>query len=181
MTTASVNQTFDTYRVRFPDREPNLSNVEDRADESDVVPEDERHHFGQKPVLVTMEPPDWNAPSLTSRKKYLWVIEKTEVVFAQEHGIFGKTRKRKGGLGGLAHTNLTASRPAHSAGEAWFADHLRVVINGGSSRYRPRSKQELEAIKVAFREAGLDCISMGWDDESNRESRIMRELPQWTS
>ena len=109
------------------------------------------------------------------------MIEKTEVIFAQEHGPFGKTRKRKQGLGGLAHTNLTAGREAHCGGEAWFADHLKIVINGGSSRYRPRSKDELAAITVAFQTAGFDCVSMGWDDEAHRENRIMREPPKWTS
>lgn len=176
MSPDSVNQTFSAYRNEFNERQPSLTTVQDELDESAPVPSDERHQFGSKPAIATMESHEWEYSTLTPTKKYLWVIEKTEVVFAQEQGKFGKTRKRKNGL---SHTNLTQGRPAHAGGEVWFADHVRIVVNGGSGRYRPRSKQELVSITFAFRDAGFDCVSMGWDDDANRENRLMRETPKW--
>jgi hypothetical protein len=113
-------------------------------------------------------------PSIEGREKYLWVVAPDEVFYAQEN-LAAVALKR----GHLSHTNLTGGKEAHCAGEGWFIDDSTIIINGGSSRYRPRSAQELDAIAFAFKACGFRIASMGWEAETSGPVRYLRGEPQW--
>ena len=95
--------------------------------------------------------------------RHLWAIMPTVVHHAAEHCSFGQKLHDKV----IKHTNLTAGRPAHCAGELVLLSASRVVLNGRSGRYGPQSPAELEAVATAFKASGYEVFSMGWDDDAN--------------
>jgi hypothetical protein len=101
--------------------------------------------------------------------KYLWLVRPDDVKIALEHG---KLRRRVTN-GPLKHTNLTGG-VAHCGGELWFEDDVKVYVNGGSGRFRPRGGSELDAVVSALASAGYTVCSFGWNYETNRERRSLR-------
>ena len=110
-------------------------------------------------------------PAIESRKM-LWVIGKDECVYAKERGFFGKACSRKR----LSHTNLTGAEMACVGGEMWVDDAVtRVVMNGGSSRYRARNLSELEDACKALSAEGVEVECMGWNEEQRMPERVYRK------
>jgi hypothetical protein len=162
MSHAEVTRAFNPYRIQVGHelREPDLRNK--RADD-EMYPIDpkERCLLGdQNPGRCIKEgtkaPPDESC-------KYLWVVMSEEVVFALENGPAGKATSR----GTLTHTNITSGQPAHSGGEVWFANSRRLMFNGKSSRYRPRTGIEMAELLRSFLDAGFEAISWGWNEDTN--------------
>lgn len=104
--------------------------------------------------------------------KFLWVIRADVMPYAKEDGPLGASIA---GRGRLAHTNLTGGADAHCGGELWFQSESCVWLTGGSGRYPPRSREELEAVVAAVRKAGYDVRSAGWSDELGGPARYFRE------
>lgn len=166
----SLSKGLDDYRSRFSARAPDLTRKQS-DDELDLVSE-ELLGLSAAPAKGLMV----DALGLRGdAEKYLWVIRRTDLVCALEHGGFGKSRNR----GTLSHTNLTGGVDAHSGGEAWFCSEKHLIFNGGSSRYRPRGVDELEAIATALRRGGYECCHMGWDSDNNIPSRVFRGALPW--
>lgn len=119
------------------------------------------------------------APLLTKahlKNCMLWAVRQNDVVWALEHGPFGKTLES----GVIKHTNLTGGDPAFSGGELLvIADGSTVVINGNSGRYRPRSAVELGDVVSAFAQSGYGVWSMGYDEDANRPLPFIGVTPTW--
>jgi len=105
----------------------------------------------------------------------LWVIAVNKVPYILEKGHAGSSLSR----GRAAHTNLTGGDAVHCAGELWFRDETSFWLSGGSSRFRPRSAEELEDVVRAFRQAGFKVASFGWDPEAG-PARFLRGEAVWT-
>ena len=102
--------------------------------------------------------------------KYLWLVRTDDVKIALENG---ELRRRVTG-GSIKHTNLT-SGVAHCGGELWFSDDQSLFINGGSGRFTPRSKAELEAVVSSLRDSGYRVCSFGGSDELGAPTRVLRK------
>lgn len=171
----SATRYFDRYRKVFDSRPPDTTNVQ-FADELTIVSPEQ----GMK--ILTISPADGinigNPPRDRSEigdAKYLWVVAKEEVPYALESSGQSKGLSK----GRLTHTNLTGGDDAHSAGEMWFISNSDVVINGGSSRYKPRSISELEAVAQSIKASGYRVAHMGYDDQTGRFVRCLRGIPVW--
>lgn len=113
------------------------------------------------------------------KRKFLWLIGVSDVFVAEENGAAGKITQR----GYLSHTNLSGGADAHAGGELWYRDDKSFWMNGSSSRYRPRSKDELNSIVDGFRSAGYTVCSCGWLDENAAPARFFRSESgedEWT-
>ncbi|HOJ04981.1 MAG TPA: hypothetical protein PK916_13365 [Bacteroidota bacterium] len=170
----TIDEAFMDYRTTYIARSPDLSNMSYDDELHLITAEDGLFCLSNPPVELeeyARIEDFWN----TSSQKYLWVVAKTDVRLALEKGENRKTLDR----GFLSHTNLTGGDEAHSGGEAWFLDCRKVVINGGSSRYKPRNETELDEIVTALSESGYMAAHLGWDEGSGRASRIKRGELRW--
>jgi hypothetical protein len=163
-TTASDN--FNVYRQQFPFRLPNTA--------KQAFADEMTNMSGNHDVCTVMLAPD---PSVTicqkesgkprDEDKYLWLIKTDNVVAAIEKGESGTSTSR----GCLAHTNLSGGLPAHAGGELWFEEKDSIWLNGGSSRYRANSKDEMDAVVNSFRRSGYRVGYCGWNTEENVPAR----------
>ena len=160
---------LDGYRSEFPSREPNLSNCESNEELEDLRYDESVRSFPLSPAseIVVGDVP---TGSNTGQHKYLWLILPDDMPFAEEQGQLGRSTKR----GRLAHTNLSGKLNAHSGGELWFAAGDKLFVTGASSRFRPRTKEELDRIVDCFRAAGYAVTSCGWDEENKVPARFFR-------
>lgn len=108
-------------------------------------------------------------------QRYLWLVTPSHVLVAPEYGPSGLATQRKR----LAHTNLSGGAAAHSGGELWYSDERSVRMNGGSSRYEPRSPEELRALAAAFVAAGYRVCCAEWNSELDRPERLFRGTEPW--
>lgn len=169
--TSSPNSTLAIYRDKWPPRSPDLSRQQ--YDDEVKLLKDGVLDFTVAPVTgaIIGVPPNGKKLNDEARNtKYLWVISPEKIPYILENGEQGSRLKRKY----VSHTNLTGGKPAHSGGELWFKDEETVWICGGSSRYTPRSAEELEDIAECFRKLGYEVINMGWDEGTNKPSRFFR-------
>ncbi len=176
MVTDSVSHRFQDHRDRHPARKACLKRK---------VHEDECLQIGAEQGLFEIDfPPAYNVvlgkvptgrpEEPEARKtKYLWTVAKEGVPAALEV----PKNETKLQLGRLTHTNLTGGADAHTGGELWFVDENSIIINGGSSRYKPRHQDELESVALSFKQAGYRVASMGWDESG--PVRTLRGEPQW--
>lgn len=106
--------------------------------------------------------------------RHLWVIVPSEVRAVLE--IAPDVRPPPLSLGVAKHTNLTGGSPACCGGEMWFdaVEKGRVWANGGSGRYPPRSRQQLEDAMQVLRTLGFQVVSAGWSDENDCAERVFR-------
>ncbi|WP_051327015.1 hypothetical protein [Desulfatibacillum aliphaticivorans] len=173
-----VSGYFEDHRSVYPARNPDLKRQQYPDEVTQIGAEEglfeiefpcpEKIKFGAAPKSREDE-------AKAMQTKYLWVVAMENVPAALEYCGNGRHFER----GRLSHTNLTGGKAAHTAGELWFYDARTVVINGGSSRYKPRNSEELASAAQAFRDAGFSVASMGWDNETAREFRFLRGEPEW--
>lgn len=166
--------TFDSYRANYPAR----------GSESPIVDPDEKRLLNQSdgvelfsdaPCLIAKHHFNPSTDDLRAEKRFLWVIRPTDVPFVSEHAAITPPLK----LGICKHSNLTGGKDAHCGGEVWFTSDERLILNGASGRYPPRNQSELHEIVEAFRAAGYEVWSLGWDAETDRAVRVPRGAPPW--
>ncbi|RYZ85486.1 MAG: hypothetical protein EOP04_15860 [Proteobacteria bacterium] len=168
--TTLASPRFDAYRTAFTLQRPDLSRKRYHDELTNLT-----HLKCFSDLLVAPTPlPEAayasNVEQLPDEQKYLWVIGGNFVKIAQEHGDAGKSTQRER----LSHSNFTGGDDAYAGGELWFSGGNSIYINGGSSRYTPRSEQELASIVDAFRESGYEAQSAGWDKGTNAPARFRR-------
>lgn len=157
---------FDDYRSEHPARLPDLSNMANDDEISDLRRMPDVFSLSSEPAgfFLVGSPGD-------IATKCLWLVGVDDVVFAQEYGASGVSTSR----GRLAHTNLSGGVEAHSGGELWWENSSRLWINGASSRYQPRSAAELQSVVDSFRRSGYQVVSFGWDEGMASPSRFFRD------
>lgn len=168
--TTLASPRFDTYRAAFPLQPPDLSRkrYDDELTNLTHLPCFSDLLEAPTPLPETVYAAD--VDQLPDEQKYLWVVDRNYVKIALEHGDAGKSTQRKR----LSHSNFTGALEAFAGGELWFSGSNSIWINGGSSRYTPRSEQELESIVDAFRKSGYEVQSAGWDNGTNAPARFRR-------
>lgn len=167
---------FEEHRIVHPARAPDNANKK-YDDELRRIEQDEGilelSISPAKGIVTGCCPTSRQDAHEANTTKYLWVVAKINMPVALEHPANGTTLAR----GRLAHTNLTGGEDAHTAGELWFCDEGTIVINGGSSRYKPRSSEELMSMARSFKAAGYKVANMGWDETG--PVRFLRGQPEW--
>lgn len=154
---------FDPYRSEFAARAPDISRKQYEDEINDLSGNSDFFDAIIAPANNFISGnPGTNTNLENEEKKYLWVISSNRVKFSLEYGTSGGSTNRNR----LSHTNFTGGTDAHAGGELWFKDDKSIYITGGSSRYQPRSKAELDSIISAFKKAGYSVCSAGWSEES---------------
>lgn len=166
--------TFGPYRAAHPLQGPKLpiANPDERRilTNSDGV-----QAFSDAPCPVQKQDLNPSGEHPHEDKRCLWVICARDVPFIPEHAPVAPPLQS----GVCKHTNLTGGADAHCGGEVWFVSGKRLILNGASGRYPPRHQAELQEIATAFRNAGYQVWSMGWDNEANCAARVPRGHPPW--
>ena len=101
--------------------------------------------------------------------RYLWVIDANGIPYVREapiQSIGGNVPK---------HTNLTGGRRAYLGGELWFASHSRLYVSGGSGRYPPVDRAQLDCAFRVFRDFDYDVVSLGWDEGTDTARRYLEQ------
>ncbi len=171
-----VSPLFAEHRASYVLRKPDLSKQEYEDEIHLITPEEgifEMTFPSGKDVLCGAAPRAASDITSSNISKYLWAIAQNSVPVSLENSQHAKALER----GRLAHTNLTGGCEAHTAGELWFVDCETIIINGGSSRYTPRSPDELESVAKAFKKSGYKVASMGF--EGGIPVRMLRGEPEW--
>ncbi len=164
---------FDDYRANNSARFPDLLHQVFPDEISDLTANDD--------ILDVTVPPQHDIrtgePSgeYADQQKYLWLVRQENVLLGPEFGPSGLATARKR----LSHTNLSGGAEAHAGGELWFKDDCSIVMNGGSSRYEPRSAEELRALAVGFVTAGYRVRCAEWNVDLDRPDRIFRGAEPW--
>ena len=73
------------------------------------------------------------------------------------------------------HTNLTGGAHAYLGGEMWFVSDIALYISGGSGRYPPENRTQLDEASRVFESFGYEVISLGWDDALGMPRRALTE------
>lgn len=169
---AATDESFRTYRKKFPARPPNTAAIR-LADETRPLTEAEGlRELAAPPCTDVLLGSPKDPPNEAAATKYLWVVGQNRVPFALDLSP-GFERGR------LSHTNLTGGADAHCGGEVWFSAPSTIIINGGSGRYPPRTPDELDEVARAFKATGYKVAHMGWDAETNTPARKFRGDLQW--
>ena len=157
---------FNAYRSNpgYPPRSPDLSNQR-YADETDLISSTDGLGSISSAPASAIEPA--SPPGGDPACKYLWVVTPSDVPIALENGPAAAKMQRKR----LSHTNLTGGAQAHAGGELWFTAADVIVINGGSSRYKPRPPDEVEAVALALAGLGYTVGHLPYDPGVNRWAR----------
>lgn len=166
---------FEPYRHAYEARRPDLTRKGHDDELADLS--------GEADVLsLTVAPSAGFERAATPHTRqtrggatYLWLVRTDNVLIALEEGASGRATKRKR----LAHTNLSGGLPAHAGGELWYRDERSLWLTGGSSRYAPRSREELMKIVESFRKSGYAVCTCGWDEEVARPARYFRGAEPW--
>ena len=92
----------------------------------------------------------------TGTNRHLWVID--------ERGIPYVLEERLAAIGSNLpkHTNLTGGGPAYLGGEVWFAAPKVLYVSGGSGRYPPLDRDQLDDAVAVFASFGYEVNSLGW-------------------
>jgi hypothetical protein len=143
-----------------------------------MTEQDGMSHWKDGPVDGTVPLAAHDTPDLTEemvQEKHLWVVGEDGVPFAEERGAFGRSLAS----GVIKHSNLTGGGTAYSGGELVVLDKDKIIVNGYSGRYGPRTEAEMTAAAKAFRLSGYFVWSMGFDVEANKPFDFIHSLPRW--
>ena len=165
--------TFENYRQTYCCRPPKKY---DNNDEIRLL--DQSHgveQFENAPSQIGPHHLIPNTTELDIEKKFLWIIRESEVPFILEQAKIGQELESQR----CTHTNLTGGIEAYCGGEVWFAAENRLIVNGGSGRYPPIDGEELADVVFSFESAGYEVCSMGWDEDIDGPSRVLKGEPPW--
>lgn len=177
MLTALATPNFDSYRTQFSARLPDLTRKQYDDEEADVSSHNDVYSLPHAPAGNHLRGTPPTEPRSAGEKMHIWLVLPEDVVFSEEAGHSGASTQRKR----LSHTNLSGGNPAHCGGELWFRDEGSIWITGGSSRYAPRSDEELHSLAQSFVDSGYSVCSCGWDSDNAMPARFFRGNEKWLS
>jgi hypothetical protein len=175
MPTEYASPRFDSYRRQYDARTPDLKNQRSDDETQNVCANSDVFSLRVAPapeVLVGAHP---TARYSAGEKMHVWLVLPDDVVYSEEAGASGMKTERKR----LSHTNLSGGGKAHCGGELWFRDDHSIWLTGGSSRYAPRTQEELDLIVNSFVDSGYSVCSCGWDEEMAGPARFFRGSEKW--
>lgn len=158
---------FDRFRASHAARAPNRNVIRNQQELVQMPMGDlqlwidgQEAGGGDVPAMITDE---------DQLPTHLWVVRIEDVVHAEEHCRYGAGLE----TGKIKHTNLTGGGKAHCGGELKFLGGNKVLLNGASGRYGPRSETELREAAIAFRDSGYTVYWTGYDAEANRSNPLV--------
>ena len=89
---------------------------------------------------------------------YLWVIDDRGIPYILEEvmAVLGSNLPK--------HSNLTGGGRAYLGGVMWFSSATEMYVSGGSGRYPPVDRAQLEDAVEVLRSFGYEVNSLGWED-----------------
>ena len=75
----------------------------------------------------------------------------------------------------LKHTNLTGGEDAYLGGELWFSSQVGLYVSGGSGRYPPANRHQLEEACRVFESFDYSVTSLGWDEGTGSAKRYWED------
>lgn len=172
---SSVSEAFEQYRQTYSLRGPSLEKKRFDDELTLIDASAGLLNISLAPiqnVLLGMAPKSSNEGK---DAKFLWVILLNDLPIALENGSNRQCLSR----GYLSHTNLTGGADAFAGGELWFQSRTTIIINGASSRYRPRGLEELELVGKSLKDCGYQVAHMGWNEDVWESERFLRGEPIW--
>jgi hypothetical protein len=170
---------FDKFRVKYgPARAPQPNKIRNTDETIQMTIQDGLQILSDGPAVPTATIP--TTPILDDTResdRRLWAVRKADVVHALENCHYGTTLQ----TGKIKHTNLTGGADAFCGGELLFLSERTIVVNGGSGRYGPRSKAEMNDVAKAFRDSGYDVWCQGYDDETSSPFPLLSVDPVWVA
>ena len=97
--------------------------------------------------------------------RYLWVIDERGIPYILEEPLAAICSNLP------KHTNLTGGGRAYLGGEMWFSSPMEMYVSGGSGRYPPVDRRQLEDAVQVLRSFGYEVDSLGWDDGTGMARR----------
>ena len=159
-------QTLNDFRIRHRLRFPDPSRIHDQQETVRLEASDGLHLLTPAPVTdVRYGKP--GASRTEHANTYLWVIDTRGIPYVFEAPI------AKIGSVYPKHTNLTGGAEAYLGGEMWFASTVDLYLSGGSGRYHPEDRNQLEEAAQVFESFGYQVTSLGWNDSLGEAKRIL--------
>jgi hypothetical protein len=166
-----MTSVFEQYKNSYEVRQANLWNKqnEDELTQCEYCVWDGSLEFVEFSGLA-IALSDMDGKEIPKPERLLWVVT-NDVRCAHEHSDSAKKFTRKY----LSHTNITGGEKAYAGGQLAFlkpaeSGMREIVLDGRSSRYMPRNREELKKVAEVFASTGYDVHSLGWDDEINEPS-----------
>ncbi|MBU2765034.1 hypothetical protein HAP94_02200 [Acidithiobacillus ferrivorans] len=165
---------FATFRAVYPAQQPRADRIKNQDEVKQLTVNDGVFNFDNCSGASATKS---LVPSAAYERGcvYLWVISPTSVPYIEEDARIGQTLESRC----VKHTNLTGGNPAHSGGELWFIDNLKVLIGGASGRYGPDTETQLMDAVLSFKNEGYIVASIGFDDDTGFPAKILIGEPQW--
>ena len=151
-------QVLNDFRCRYPLRPPPRSKYPHEDIQLETA--DGLRLLGPAPALeVEIGIPPVSRDDEKSKNPYLWVIDQRGVPYIVEEGlaVIGSKMPK--------HTNLTGGGGAYLGGQMWFASEEALYVSGGSGRYPPTDRRQLEEAVQVIESFGYEVRSFGWDHE----------------
>ena len=101
--------------------------------------------------------------------RYLWVIDDRGIPYIIEAPIPAICCALP------KHTNLTGGKEAYLGGEMWFTSNAALYVSGGSGRYPPADRSQLEEAARVFQSFGYAVTLLGWDGEIGVAKRYLED------
>ena len=162
--TGSSTEALDDFRGRHALRSPQRRS----GSAHETIQIDAEHGFrllGSAPACSVSFgcPPD--SRTETGDNRYLWVIDERGIPYILEERLAAICSNLP------KHTNLTGGGLAYLGGELWFASPIVLYVSGGSGRYPPLDRQQLEDAVQVLMSYGYEVDSLGWDDGTGMARR----------
>lgn len=169
-----MSDAFSSIRsVIATPRQPNLKSKKFEDELLQMESSDGLMQISQHPpcTFTPTECPEVTAGMLHAA--HLWVVRVEDAVHAPENCEYGqKLNNTK-----IKHTNLTGGLPAYCGGELLWINAREILVNGCSGRYGPKNSEEMQAVAVAFANAGYRVWSTGYDEGTARCFTFGASLP----
>ena len=174
---------LDAFRGRHDLRVPNF--IRHRCETIRLEPKDGLRLLGPAPAMdvLTGTPPSSSNETFKTNR-YLWVIDIRGIPYIIEAPREVRSDSLQTphdpavtvpiiGHALPKHTNLTEGGEAYLGGEMWFTSSTALYISGGSGRYPPTDRRQLEEATRVFQAFGYGVASLGWDDAIGRARRVL--------
>lgn len=163
---SASTQILNEFRSRHRLRLPDVSLIRGQQELAGITASDGLRLLTPAPVTDVQRGKP--GPSRNEHvNTYLWVIDTRGIPYVFEAPI------SKIGAVFPKHTNITGGAEAYLGGEMWFTSTIAMYVSGGSGRYPPKDKNQLEEAVQVFKSFGYQVTSLGWNDSLGEAKRIL--------
>ena len=158
-----INEFRRRYRLRSPAWLPSPSEKR-RLSEVDGL----RALCNAPACMVLLGTPPYSRTD-QGKNRYFRVIDANGIPYIHEFSVRAICNNLP------KHTNLTGGGKVYLGGELWFVSPTGLYVSGGSGRYPPINRDQLDCAVRVFRDLDYDVISLGWDEGTGGARRYREE------